>query len=103
MVNAGWIPFFAPQQIDGTKVMLAASSLDASCRPVGLTVFIFRSGKAVGMVTETDPSVVPSIQLNDASTLIVNKEVYMPEDPRCCPSGKKTLAVSITDQGISGQ
>lgn len=102
VVAAGWIPFFAPQQAGTTRVLMAAASLDGQCRPLGLSVFVFRSGRAVGMVTARDQAAVPGARLNDASTLLVDVDYQKEGDARCCPTGKANLVVAINDSGIVG-
>jgi hypothetical protein len=101
ILAAGWIPFFAAQQIDSTRVVVGASSIDGSCRPIGLTVFVFRAGKPVGSVSGRDQAAIPTVQLNDAKTLIVSTEYRKPEDAHCCATGKAQVTVMISDQGVT--
>ncbi|WP_440223913.1 hypothetical protein ACQQ2N_01555 [Dokdonella sp. MW10] len=100
LVEAGFIPFFATQQIGTTRVVPAASWLDGSCRPSGVAVFVFRAGKAVGRIGFPDPSAVPTLRLNDAGTLVVEVDVRKADDAHCCPTGKATMVVGIDDAGI---
>ena len=99
---AGWIPFFAAQQVGTTRVLMAAASLDGQCRPRGLAVFVFRARKAVGMVVVRDQSAVPGTRLNDANTLLVDMDYRKAGDAQCCPTGKARLVVAISDSGIVG-
>lgn len=100
LVGAGWIPFFATQQAGGTRVVTAASSQDGQCRPVGLTVFVFRDGKAVGMIAPRDSEGIPEPHLTDAETLLVNMDYRKSDDARCCPTGKARVQISIGTQGV---
>jgi len=100
VVAVGWIPFFSTQQMGATRVLTAAASLDGQCRPLDLAVFVFRSGKAVGMVTARDPSAAPVVRLNDADTLVVDVDYLKEDDAHCCPTGKASVVVAIGEQGI---
>ena len=100
VVAAGFIPFFATQQMGSTKVVTAASWLDGSCRPSGVVVFIFRAGKVVGRVGVSDSSAAPMLRLDDARTLVVVADYRKPDDAHCCPTGRAAMAVEIDNDGI---
>lgn len=100
VVAAGWMPFFAAQQMGATRVFVAASSMDGSCRPQGMAAFIFRNGKPVGMVSPRDQSAIPTLQMNAENTLIVSTNYRKSEDAHCCPTGKAIAAIKISDHGI---
>lgn len=101
--EAGWLLFFASQQVGTTRVMIGASSMDSSCRPQGLTVFVFTSGRAVGMVSMRDRVAVPTVQLNDSKTLVVSADIKLPGDANCCPTGKARVVVGIHENGIAAK
>jgi len=101
LVGAGWIPFFATQQAGGTRVVTAASSQDGQCRPVGLTVFVFRDGRAVGMIRPRESTAVPEPSLKNAGALVVNMDYWGPDDAHCCPSKHTSIVVVIGEHGIT--
>jgi hypothetical protein len=94
---------FAPQQIGPTRVIIAASSMDSSCRPQGLTVLVFTSGRAVGMVSTRDRVAVPTVQLNDSKTLVVSADIKFRGDANCCATGKAKVVVGIRENDIGAK
>jgi hypothetical protein len=106
VVAKGWT-LFGPGQVFGTtEVVLAASSVDGMCRPLGFQGFVLVDGKLAGTISprlmdsRTDGA-VGVVQLRSTNRLDVEFSRYTPKDPLCCPSRVTTVGygVQLTPSG----
>jgi hypothetical protein len=100
VVAKGWT-LFGPGQVFGTtEVLLAASSVDGMCRPLGFQGFLFVDGKLAGTISprlmdsRTDGAAI-LVQLRSTDRLDVEFARYGPKDPLCCPSRVTTVGYQV--------
>jgi hypothetical protein len=100
VVAKGWT-LFGPGQVFGTtEVLLAASSVDGMCRPLGFQGFVFVDGKLAGTISprlmdsRTDGA-AGAVQLHSTDRLEVEFARYAPRDPLCCPSRRTTVGYRV--------
>jgi hypothetical protein len=100
VVAKGWT-LFGPGQVFGTtEVLLAGSSVDGMCRPLGFQGFVFVDGKLAGTIS---PRLMDSrtdgaanlVQLRSPDRLDVEFARYGPKDPLCCPSRVTTVGYQV--------
>jgi hypothetical protein len=85
-------------------LVMALTTVDGMCRPMGFQAFVFVGGKLAGTVSpqpmdsRTDGSAAP-IHLTTASTLTVGFSRYTPADALCCPSKRQIVTYTIERHG----
>jgi hypothetical protein len=104
LTGAGWTLFGQEQQLDDVALVMALTSVDGMCRPLGYQGFIFVGGKLAGTIapqpmdTRMDGSTSP-IHLTSTSTLTVGFNRYTGADARCCPSKRQIVTYRIERTG----
>jgi len=104
ITGAGWTLFGEEQQFDDVALVMALTSVDGMCRPLGYQGFVFVGGKLAGTVspepmdTRTDGSTGP-IHLTSTSRLTVGFNRYEASDARCCPSKRQIVTYNIERTG----
>ena len=100
VVAKGWTLFGPGHVFGATEVVLAASSVDGMCRPLGFQGFVFVDGQLAGMIS---PRLMESrtdgaanvVHLRSSDLLDVEFARYAPKDPLCCPSRVTTVAYRV--------
>jgi hypothetical protein len=104
LTNAGWKLFGEQQQFDDVSLVMALSTADGMCRPLGYQGFVFVGGKLAGTVSpkpvdsRVDGSISP-IHLTSTSTLTVGFNRYTESDALCCPSKRQIVTFKIERTG----
>jgi hypothetical protein len=97
---AGWLLIGPLQTFSGTTFILAESSADGMCRPVGYQGFVFVGGRFAGTISpvsmnsRADGTMDP-FDLNRADNLDITFSRYKESDPLCCASGQTLVTYSI--------
>ena len=104
LTAAGWKLFGEQQQFDDVSLVMALSTADGMCRPMGYQGFVFVNGKLAGTVSPSpmdsrmDGSTSP-IHLTSTSTLTVGFNRYTDADAMCCPSKRQIVTYKIERTG----
>ena len=104
LAAAGWTLFGQEQQFEDVALVMALTSVDGMCRPLGYQGFIFVDGKLAGTVSprpmdsRSDGASSP-IHLTSTSTLTVGFNRYTGTDPLCCPSKRQIVTYTIDRTG----
>jgi hypothetical protein len=104
LTAAGWKLFGEQQQFEDVSLVMALTSADGMCRPLGYQGFVFVGGKLAGTVapspmnSRTDGSTSP-IHLTSPSTLTVGFNRYTESDALCCPSKRQIVTYKIERTG----
>jgi hypothetical protein len=104
LTAAGWKLFGEQQQFDDVSLVMALSTADGMCRPLGYQGFVFVGGKLAGTVSprpmdsRMDGSSAP-IHLASTSRLTVGFNRYTESDALCCPSKRQIVTYKIERTG----
>jgi hypothetical protein len=104
LTGAGWTLFGQEQQFDDVALVMALTSVDGMCRPLGYQGFVFVGGKLAGTISpkpmdsRMDGSTSP-IHLTSVSTLTVGFNRYTGSDALCCPSKRQIVTYRIERTG----
>lgn len=104
LTAAGWKLFGEQQQFEDVSLVMALSSADGMCRPLGYQGFVFVGGKLAGTIapkpmdSRTDGAASP-IHLTSTSRLTVGFSRYEPSDALCCPSHRQIVTYTIERTG----
>jgi hypothetical protein len=100
--RAGWWPIGPYQGYGETEVLLATSSADGMCRPVGYQGFVFVRGAFAGTLSPTlmnsrsDGALSGlSVNLFNAGALGATFVRYVESDPLCCPHASTSVSYQI--------
>jgi hypothetical protein len=104
LTAAGWKLFGEQQQFEDVSLVMALSTADGMCRPLGYQGFVFVGGKLAGTVSpkpmdaRMDGSSAP-IHLTSTSMLTVGFNRYTESDALCCPSKRQIVTYKIERTG----
>jgi hypothetical protein len=104
LTAAGWKLFGEQQQFEDVSLVMALTTADGMCRPIGYQGFVFVGGKLAGTVSpkpmdaRMDGSSAP-IHLTSTSTLTVGFNRYTDADAMCCPSKRQIVTYKIERTG----
>jgi LppP/LprE lipoprotein len=97
---AGWLLVGSLQRLSGTALVLAESSADGMCRPMGFQEFVFVGGRFAGTISPVpmnsrEDGAMNPIELHRADRLNAAFSRYAQSDARCCPSRQTLVSYEI--------
>jgi hypothetical protein len=97
---AGWLLVGSLQNLSGTTLVLAESSADGMCRPMGFQEFVFVAGRFAGTISPApmnsrEDGAMNPIELHRADQLNAAFSRYAQSDARCCPSRRTLVSYEI--------
>lgn len=107
---AGWrLETYWPTLRSGNvAIVMALSSYDGMCRPLGFNAFVFAGGQFSGTLSPVNLNSRTDGVFQDRPAFLSDGRIvatflrYAPSDPLCCPSRPATQVIYSVDQSATG-